>query len=320
MLGWWEIYRASSWCCEPICSWGRNHLMRSERVSFFCVFSMLFFRWNRTFFLCQWKREMCLSATLVSCAKFADLRGKSQQQQIIIIIRLYKYACGMFLQDKTVAVFFLINPRKTVCFFSAIFWLENRARTGQHNGCSWCWAWQRRRLGAKFVLLSLSTGVYGRYIGWTGQSGYIIHQNPSIITRRTPPCRPDMIVPNEQAISWVPVHTTITAIRGQVVDVVPLWSPTFGRLASWLWIVAEVIWGAQVIIPDSQPAQTAAWRTLYIQDWPNWAKNSMAVKTRNECELMSGYGMKSERTRRQRVSIFHRIPLKTEWLSYSIFI
>ena len=60
---------------------------------------------------------MCLSATLVSCAKFADLRGKSQQQQIIIIIRLYKYACGMFLQDKTVAVFFLINPRKTVFFF-----------------------------------------------------------------------------------------------------------------------------------------------------------------------------------------------------------
>lgn len=150
-----------------------------------------------------------------------------------------------FAGQNSCCFLFLINPRKTVCFFSAstkmvyaVFWLENRARTGQHNGCSWCWAWQRQRLGGKFVLLSLSTGVYGRYIGWTGQSGYIIHQNPSIITRRTPPCRPDMIVPNEQAISWVPVHTTITAIRGQVIDVVPLWTPTFGRLAvSWLWIL-----------------------------------------------------------------------------------
>ena len=117
MLGWWVIYRASSWCCEPICSWGRNHLMRSERVSFFCVFSMLFFRWNCTFFWCQWKREMCLSATLVSCAKFADVRGKSQQQQIIIIIRFYKYACEIFLQDKTVAVFFFWLTHGKLCVF-----------------------------------------------------------------------------------------------------------------------------------------------------------------------------------------------------------
>ena len=124
--------------------------------------------------------------------------------------------------------------------------------------------------------------------------GNIIHQNPSntsITSGGTPACRPEMYQMNRRFLgcthenhgySWpidvMRCHNICwcsffmayqdcqqrlflcrgTSMPGTNVEYptsIPLWVT-----CCQLWIFAEVIWGAQVIIPDS-PAQTAAWRT-----------------------------------------------------------